>query len=180
MDLQEEQAHLDFLGYTFRYDRDLEGRGHRYLNIVPSKKAVQRERDRLREMTDCRRVMSPAAPDCGAELNLKGWGNYFSFGRPRAATEDQNLRTELPLSPRGRRSQRPYRRRRADYTQLFLRMGRSCWVALGRDHLRLPAVVNFRESRMRENLHVRFDEGRVGRLTREVTLSPTLPVRKVR
>ncbi|MCY3005859.1 MAG: reverse transcriptase domain-containing protein [Planctomycetota bacterium] len=28
---------LDFLGYTFRYDRDLKGRTHRYLNIVPSR-----------------------------------------------------------------------------------------------------------------------------------------------
>ena len=51
VDLREKQAHLDFLGYTFRYDRDLKGRGHRYLNIVPSKKALQRERNRLREMT---------------------------------------------------------------------------------------------------------------------------------
>src|SRR5271166_4122717 len=40
VNLSEKQAHLDFLGYTFRYDRDWKGRGHHYLNIVPSKKAL--------------------------------------------------------------------------------------------------------------------------------------------
>ena len=31
---------LEFLGFTFRYDRDLQGRDHHYLNIVPSKKSL--------------------------------------------------------------------------------------------------------------------------------------------
>ncbi len=35
---------LDFLGYTFRFDRDPNGRRPRYLNVVPSKKAVKKER----------------------------------------------------------------------------------------------------------------------------------------
>ena len=51
VNLQEKRAHLDFLGYTFRYDRDLKGRGHRYLNVTPSKTALQRERNQLRAMT---------------------------------------------------------------------------------------------------------------------------------
>ena len=33
---------LDFLGYTFRYDRDRFGRGHKYLNVTPSKQALAR------------------------------------------------------------------------------------------------------------------------------------------
>ena len=49
VDLREEGASLDFLGYTFRYDRDLKGRDRRYLNLFPSKKAVQREREKLHE-----------------------------------------------------------------------------------------------------------------------------------
>ena len=52
VNLREKGASLDFLGYTFRYDRDLKGRGGAYLNVFPSKKAVQREREQLREMTD--------------------------------------------------------------------------------------------------------------------------------
>ena len=86
VDLKEKKASLDFLGYTFRYDRDLKGRGHRYLNIVPSKKALQREQNRLREMPGYSQSHKPL-PRLIGELNrhLKGWGNYFSFGRPGAA-----------------------------------------------------------------------------------------------
>ena len=42
---------LDFLGYTFRWDRDLKGRPTKYLNVFPSVKAVNREREKLRAMT---------------------------------------------------------------------------------------------------------------------------------
>jgi len=38
---------LDFMGYTFRYDRDLYGRPQRYWNLVPSRKAMARERDAM-------------------------------------------------------------------------------------------------------------------------------------
>ena len=31
---------LDFLGFTFRRDRDLKGRDSTYLNVLPSKKSV--------------------------------------------------------------------------------------------------------------------------------------------
>src|SRR5262249_31887376 len=37
VDLKQAGASLDFLGYTFRYDRDRHGRSWRYLNIAPSK-----------------------------------------------------------------------------------------------------------------------------------------------
>ena len=111
VDLKEKQASLDFLGYTFRYDRDRKGRGHRYLNVVPSKKALQREREQLRAMTDCSQSHKPL-PRLIAELNrhLKGWGNYFSFGRPRAAYGTINTFVLQRLYRHlGRRSQRPFR-----------------------------------------------------------------------
>ena len=44
IDLKEAGQSLDFLGYTFRYDRDLLGRGKRYLNLTVSKKALKRAR----------------------------------------------------------------------------------------------------------------------------------------
>src|SRR6202163_4712399 len=73
VDLREPGASLDFLGYTFRYDRDLKGRVRKYLNVFPSKKAVQRERDKLREMTNSHQCFKPT-PDLIDELNrhLKG------------------------------------------------------------------------------------------------------------
>ena len=37
---------LNFLGFTLRYNRDLYGRGHRYLNVAPSEKAMARARTR--------------------------------------------------------------------------------------------------------------------------------------
>ena len=47
--LREEGASLNFLGYQFRYDRDLQGRGWKYLNLTPAPKSIQRERDKIRE-----------------------------------------------------------------------------------------------------------------------------------
>ena len=47
VDRREEQAKVNFLGYTFRLDPDLFGRAKRYLNMVPSDKAMQKERESL-------------------------------------------------------------------------------------------------------------------------------------
>ena len=125
VNLKGKKASLDFLGYTFRYDRSQPGRG-RYLNVVPSKKAVQRERDRLRAMTGYSQSLKPL-PRLIAELNrhLKGWGNYFCFGYPRAAYGWINTYVLQRLYYHvGRRSQRPFRPPEGKtYTQQFLHMG---------------------------------------------------------
>lgn len=102
---------LDFLGYTFRYDLDLQGRGHRYLNLCPSKKSMQRERDKLREMTGPHVCFKPI----GALIeqindHLRGWSNYFGKGYPRKAFRQINafVRERL-IRHLKRRSQRPFR-----------------------------------------------------------------------
>ncbi len=111
VDLREEGESLNFLGYTFRYDRDLKGRDQKYLNVFPSKKAVQREREKLYEMTDSHQCFKPI-PTLIEELNrhLKGWANYFSFGYPISVYHeiDRYLRDRLQQHLE-RRSQRPYR-----------------------------------------------------------------------
>jgi RNA-directed DNA polymerase len=109
--LHQPQASVDFLGFTFRFDRDLRGRARRYLNVFPSKKAQQRLRDRLREMIGSQRACLPITLLI-AEVNqvLRGWSNYFSHGYPRMAFRKvvsfvlQRLTNHLQ-----RRSQRPFR-----------------------------------------------------------------------
>jgi RNA-directed DNA polymerase len=110
VDLREAGASLDFLGYTFRYDRDLQGRDRKYLNVFPSKKAVQRERKKLHEMTNSHQCFKPI-PVLIGELNrqLKGWANYFSIGYPMSAycEIERHVQSRL-IQHLQRRSQRPY------------------------------------------------------------------------
>jgi RNA-directed DNA polymerase len=111
VDLRESGASLTFLGYTFRWDRDLKGRDRKYLNVFPSDKAVQREREKLHEMTDSHQCFKPI-PVLIGELNrhLKGWANYFSIGYPMSVycEIDRYVRKRL-IQHLQRRSQRPYR-----------------------------------------------------------------------
>jgi len=112
VDLREEKASLDFLGYTFRWDRDLYGRDGRYLNVEPSKKSLKRERERISEMTDRRQSCTPI-PRLIERLNrqLKGWANYFSLGYPSKAYRTINWHTGYRLVKHltHHRSQRPYK-----------------------------------------------------------------------
>jgi RNA-directed DNA polymerase len=48
LDLRQPKQSLDFLGYTFGLARDRYGRSQRYWNLVPSRKALAREREALR------------------------------------------------------------------------------------------------------------------------------------
>jgi len=109
--LSEPNASLDFLGYMFRYDLDLKGRGHRYLNLAPSKKSMQRARDKLRELTGPERCFMPiGALIYQVNEHLRGWGAYFGQGYPRAAFRQINRFVQERLMRHlQRRSQRPFR-----------------------------------------------------------------------
>ena len=77
----------------------------------PSKKALKRECERLRQMAGKEMCFKPL-PEMVAELNqhLQGWSNYFSFVYPRAAFREINsyVRYRLDCHLR-RRSQWPCR-----------------------------------------------------------------------
>ena len=111
VNLREKGTSLDFLGFTFRYDRDLHGGQHRYLNLQPSKKSVARQRQALRQSINKKRCFVPL-PTLIEELNgqLTGWANYFRLGYPRVAFRkiDTYVRRRLRHHAR-RRSQRPFR-----------------------------------------------------------------------
>jgi RNA-directed DNA polymerase len=101
---------LSFLGFTFRYDRDLHGGGHRYLNVFPAKKSVLRLRERLRGLLAANPVTP--IPTLLGRVNrlLHGWQQYFSHGYPRVAFRAVNrFAVESLTRHLQRRSQRPFR-----------------------------------------------------------------------
>ncbi len=102
---------IDFLGYTFRYDRDLHGGKYRYLNVTPSKKALKSEREKLRCIINKRQSFVPLHKlIIKINKQLAGWSSYFSLGYPRVAYRLMNryVRVRLTRHMR-RRSQRPCR-----------------------------------------------------------------------
>ena len=111
--MSEMGVRLDFLGFTFRFDRDRKGRDRRYLNVVPSAKALGRIREKLRALTPrgqprpLRRVVQEV------NLLLRGWAAYFRYGYPRAAFRTLNHfvrgRFQTFLRNRSQRRSRPFR-----------------------------------------------------------------------
>lgn len=111
VNLRQPGASVDFLGFTFRYDRDLRGRGHRYLNVTPSRKAMQAHRDRLRETISRKHSFVPVTRLIErVNRQQRGWANYFSFGYPRKAFREMNwFVRNCFIGHLRRRSQRPFR-----------------------------------------------------------------------
>jgi len=111
VDLREASARVDFLGYSFRLDRDRHGRKTRYWNMHPSAQALARERAKLRTMISRRRCWQPL-PALIGELNrhLRGWANYFRAGYSRDAFRQINRLVRARLQQHLRnRSQRAWK-----------------------------------------------------------------------
>jgi RNA-directed DNA polymerase len=126
LDLRQTGQSLDFLGYTFRYDRDRLGRQQRYWNLIPSSKALARERAVLHEKIGLSRCPVPL-PELITQLNrhLRGWAKYFSLGYPRQAKRNINAYVLSRLAQHlKRRSQRGWKRspEESDY-HYFARLG---------------------------------------------------------
>jgi RNA-directed DNA polymerase len=79
------QETFDFLGYTFGRLWSVRT-GNPYLGMQPSRKSLQRLRERIHEQTS-RQWLWKSAEEMGAELNrmLVGWANYFRVGTVYAA-----------------------------------------------------------------------------------------------
>jgi len=104
---------LNFLGFTLRYDRDLQGRDWDYLNTMPSKKAIAALKEKIRAKT--RSGYKRPLVEAIAEVNsiLRGWGNYFDYGYPRKVFRDVNhytrCRFQRFLNNRSQRRSKPFR-----------------------------------------------------------------------
>ena len=110
INLYQDKATLDFLGYTFRFDKDLYGRDRRYLNLFPSNKALAKQRATIRALTGPNRSFVPLSVMI-EQINkhLNGWANYFQMGYPRKAFRQVNTYVRQRLTRHlKRRSQRPY------------------------------------------------------------------------
>lgn len=93
--------HFDFLGFSFQL-RQSRKSGKVYPHTEPSKRSVQRLKDRVKGLTDRRRCPVPLT-DIMTELNasLRGWTSYFHYRnssnvfRGAKMQVEERLRTHL-------------------------------------------------------------------------------------
>jgi RNA-directed DNA polymerase len=100
INLGAEGASLNFLGYTFRNDKDLKGRvdargcAKKYLNLFPSKEAEKALKKKIHELTSSSK--RAPLPVLIWQLNtvLRGWEQYFKHGYPSKAFRRVNWYVE--------------------------------------------------------------------------------------
>lgn len=109
--LRKEGVCLDFLGYSFRFDKDLYGGDNKYLNVFPSKKAITRVKERIREKLHSGFKVPLRTAIKKINEITRGWSNYFNYGYPRKCFRDLNYfvlkRFKTFLNHRSQRKCRP-------------------------------------------------------------------------
>lgn len=110
--VRDEDATLDFLGYRFRYSRShLRGGGPRYWRLEAAPKSQKRVREKIHDLTSARFCFAPVQ-DVVDNVNavLRGWLAYFSKGHPACVRWNLVRFAETRIAAHlRRRSQRPYR-----------------------------------------------------------------------
>ena len=92
---------FDFLGFRFELRRSRRS-GKRYPHVEPSKRSIQRIKDRTKELTARRRTPVPL-PQLVGEVNrtLRGWSAYFHYRNSSNAFSkvkmhvEERMRTQL-------------------------------------------------------------------------------------
>lgn len=87
--LNKDKEQLHFLGYTFRKDKDLKGRPWKYLNMFPSKKAVDKLRENLKKELKGNKDPFPMVIKM-INQKTRGWKEYFKLGYPKMAYRNVN------------------------------------------------------------------------------------------
>jgi len=90
------EEEFNFLGFTMRYDRDLQGRNTKYWNIIPSKKSEQKIRDKVSEFLKTHGHYNAQKVATGLNTIMRGWLNYFDIkGISYPAMSKRMLRSYL-------------------------------------------------------------------------------------
>ncbi|MFC2141036.1 reverse transcriptase domain-containing protein [Acidobacteriota bacterium] len=111
--LREPGTALNFLGFTLRYDQDLQGRSWKYLNTFPSKAATAQLKEKIRNKT--KSSYKKSLTEVIKEINTitRGWKSYFNIGYPRkefrALNHFTRRRFQRFLRNRSQRRSRPLR-----------------------------------------------------------------------
>jgi RNA-directed DNA polymerase len=94
VELREGGEGLDFLGFQHRWVRGNTPRSRHLCFLVrwPSQQATQRARDRIRELTDRRRLLLPV-DEVVQDVNvfLRGWAGYYRYGNSARAFDKITL-----------------------------------------------------------------------------------------
>jgi RNA-directed DNA polymerase len=117
---------FDFLGFHCRKVESWKHRGKRYLQCWPSRRAMQRVRERIKAITAPRHRLPEPIEPIVTEVNrmVRGWGAYFRVGNPtrkfRAVDDYVRERLARFLAEKARRGGRHRKR----YTwALFEKLG---------------------------------------------------------
>ena len=77
---------FDFLGFEHRWVRATRNKNIQFLARWPSRRAMQRARDRVRELTTrSRLLLSPSTVVADVNRYLRGWVSYFRYGNSARA-----------------------------------------------------------------------------------------------
>ena len=92
---KESGSTLDFLGYSFRYDKPWQpgASQKRYWNRIPSKKSVKRFNAAVHEITS-KRCMPVSEVVERLNRYLVGWSNYFGTGYPSKTFGSSNAHVQ--------------------------------------------------------------------------------------
>jgi RNA-directed DNA polymerase len=94
--IQAKETPFNFLGFTFRYDKDIFGRQNRYWNVISSKKSMNNTRKKISDFLDHAGHFPPQAVSKGLNEIIRGTVNYFDIpGISYAAIMKRGLRHYL-------------------------------------------------------------------------------------
>lgn len=112
---------LCFLGYSFRFDRDIKGRSHHYLNMQPSKKSIKAIKAKIKESTSGKKACIPLSKVIEHVNRItRGWKNYFNLGYPKMAFHEINHYLQIRMDTvLWQKSQRKMEIRRGGESQYY-------------------------------------------------------------